>query len=158
MKQTEFEKLQDIVRALRAKDGCPWDRVQTHATLKAACVEEAAEVVCGINILDETNNPENLKEELGDLLLQVVFHAEIAEEEGLFTMDDVIRGICGKMIRRHPHVFLDKTMTEEEAREAWNSVKKAEKEGRGWEEEYLRAAFDEAEALIMRARKRKGFV
>ena len=73
--------------------------------MKAACIEEAAEVVCGINVLEETGNPENLKEELGDLLLQIVMHAQIAEEEGLFTIDDVIRNVMEKMIRRHPHVF-----------------------------------------------------
>lgn len=90
---------------LRAEDGCPWDREQTHGSLKAACVEEAAEVVGGINILEQTGNAENLKEELGDLLLQVVMHAQIAKEEGLFTLEDVMRGITDKMIRRHPHVF-----------------------------------------------------
>lgn len=98
------EFLQTVAR-LRSPDGCPWDRAQTHESLKAACVEESAEVVCGINILSETGRPQSLKEELGDLLLQVVMHAQIAEEEGLFTMEDVIRGINEKMIRRHPHVF-----------------------------------------------------
>ena len=87
---TEFENLKQIIARLRAKDGCPWDREQTHMSLKPACIEEAAEVICGINILDQTGDPDNLKEELGDLLLQVVMHAQIAEEEGLFTMDDVI--------------------------------------------------------------------
>ena len=102
---TEFKRLTEIVRVLRAPGGCPWDREQTHESLKATCIEEAAEVVCGINILSQTGNPDNLKEELGDLLLQVVFQAQIAEEEGLFTLDDVIRGISEKMVRRHPHVF-----------------------------------------------------
>ena len=77
----ELERLIGIVERLRAKDGCPWDRVQTHATLKVPCIEEAAEVICGINILAETGDPENLKEELGDLLFQVVFHASLAQEE-----------------------------------------------------------------------------
>ena len=80
-------------------------RAQTHASLKRTCIEEAAEVICGINILERTGDPDNLKEELGDLLMQVVMHARIAEEEGLFTMDDVIQSITDKMIRRHPHVF-----------------------------------------------------
>ena len=102
---TEFENFKQIIARLRAKDGCPWDREQTHMSLKPACIEEAAEVICGINILDRTGNPDNIKEELGDLLLQVVMHVQIAEEEGLFTMDDVIRGVSEKMIRRHPHVF-----------------------------------------------------
>ena len=105
-----MEELQQTVASLRAPDGCPWDRVQTHQTLKAACVEEAAEVVSGINILEKTKDPRSLKEELGDLLLQVVMHAQIAEEEGLFTMEDVIRGINEKMIRRHPHVFGEESL------------------------------------------------
>ena len=86
---TEIERLKEIVKTLRSENGCPWDRAQTHISLKAACIEEAAEVICGINILEETKDPENLKEELGDLLFQVMFHALIAEEEGLFTFDDV---------------------------------------------------------------------
>ena len=102
-----FDELQEVVRRLRAEDGCPWDREQTHESLKAACIEEAAEVLCGINIYSQTGDPENLKEELGDLLLQVMMHAQIAEEEGAFTLDDVICGIRDKMIRRHPHVFGD---------------------------------------------------
>lgn len=100
-----MEEFCDTVARLRAPDGCPWDRAQTHETLKAACIEEAAEVICGINILAETGRAECLCEELGDLLLQVVMHAQIAEEEGLFTLNDVIRTINDKMIRRHPHVF-----------------------------------------------------
>lgn len=105
-----YEDFVEVVRLLRSPDGCPWDRVQTHQSLKAACVEESAEVVSGINILEKTGNPQSLKEELGDLLLQVVMHAQIAEEEGLFTMEDVIRGINEKMIRRHPHVFGEESL------------------------------------------------
>lgn len=105
-----MEELMQTVARLRAPQGCPWDRAQTHESLKAACVEEAAEVVCGINILSETGRAQSLMEELGDLLLQVVMHAQIAEEEGLFTMEDVIRGINRKMIRRHPHVFGEESL------------------------------------------------
>ena len=86
---TEIERLKEIVEKLRSENGCPWDKVQTHESLKATCIEEAAEVICGINILEKTSDPENLKEELGDLLLQVMFHSVIAQEEGLFTFDDV---------------------------------------------------------------------
>lgn len=154
---TEFEKLETIVRKLRAPDGCPWDREQTHETLKATCIEEAAEVVCGINILNKRGDSSNLREELGDLLLQVIFHAQMAEDEGLFTMDDVIRDISRKMIRRHPHVFEDRSMTEEDARAAWDEIKKREKAGREWENDFLKEAFDESERLIDRARARKGF-
>ena len=142
----ELNRLVQVIARLRAEDGCPWDREQTHASLKAACVEEAAEVVGGINILEQTGNAENLKEELGDLLLQVVMHAQIAKEEGLFTLEDVMRGITDKMIRRHPHVF-----------GTWAEIKKQEKEGKEWMESYLPGAFDEAEELIGAARKRKGF-
>ena len=122
---TEFERLQEIIAQLRGENGCPWDREQTHVSLKPACVEEAAEVVCGINILEKTGDAENLKEELGDLLLQVVMHAQIAEEENLFTMDDVIRGISEKMIRRHPHVFgVTEVQNSQEVLVNWESIKK----------------------------------
>ena len=155
---TKFEEFQNVMARLRAPDGCPWDREQTHFSLKAACIEEAAEVICGINILEDTGNPDNLKEELGDLLLQVVMHAQIAEEEGLFTMDDVIQGICEKMIRRHPHVFGEKRVSaSEEVPGQWDNIKKREKAGKEWTEDYLPDAFDEAKALIDVAKKRKGF-
>ena len=121
-------------------------------------MEEAAEVVGGINILEQTGNAENLKEELGDLLLQVVMHAQIAKEEELFTLEDVIRGISEKMIRRHPHVFGTTAVSDsEEVLVNWAEIKKQEKEGKEWMESYLPGAFDEAEELIGAARKRKGF-
>lgn len=155
---TEIERLKEIVKKLRSENGCPWDRIQTHATLKAACIEEAAEVISGINILEETGRADNLKEELGDLLLQVMFHAVIAEEEGLFTFDDVAAVISDKMIRRHPHVFSGVCYASDEERHAaWEEIKKAEKAGREWEDEYLKKAFIEADSLIDTARKRKGF-
>ena len=75
-----FNKLRETVRHLRAEDGCPWDREQSHESLKPEVIEEAAEVICGINVYEQTGNYENLKEELGDLLLQIVMHAQIAEE------------------------------------------------------------------------------
>lgn len=155
---TNFEEFQNIIARLRAPNGCPWDKEQTHSSLKAACIEEAAEVVCGINILEDTGNSDNLKEELGDLLLQVVMHAQIAEEEGLFTMDDVIQGISEKMIRRHPHVFGEETVSDSgEVLDKWNDIKKNEKTGKEWMDNYLPAAFNEAKELIDKARKRKGF-
>ena len=154
---TKFEELENIIARLRAPDGCPWDREQTHSSLKAACIEEAAEVVCGINILEDTGNSDNLKEELGDLLLLIVMHAQIAEEEGLFTMDDVIQGISEKMIRRHPHVFGEETASDSgEVLDKWNAIKKQEKTGKEWMENYLPDAFNEAEELIGKARERKG--
>ena len=81
----EIDRLKEIVEKLRGENGCPWDKAQTHESLKPECIEEASEVICGINILSKTGDPENLKEELGDLLLQVMFHSVIAEEEGYFT-------------------------------------------------------------------------
>lgn len=154
---TKFEEFQQIVARLRAPDGCPWDRAQTHVSLKRTCIEEAAEVICGINILDQTGDADNLKEELGDLLMQVVIHAQIAQEEGLFTMDDVIQSISDKMIRRHPHVFssTDGPGTDG-SRESWDEIKKKEKQGKEWTEQYLPAAFEEAKELIEKAKERKG--
>ncbi len=154
----DIQRLKEIVEKLRSEDGCPWDKVQTHESLKAACIEEAAEVICGINILEDTGDPANLKEELGDLLLQVMFHAVIAEEEGLFSFDDVVGTISEKMIRRHPHVFQGVTYSSDEERHAaWDEIKKKEKAGKEWYEDYLPAAFSEADELIDKARKRKGF-
>ena len=153
---TEFEEFQKVIARLRAPDGCPWDREQGHESLKPACIEEAAEVLCGINILAETGNPDNLKEELGDLLLQIVMHAQIAEEEGLFTMEDVVRGITEKMIRRHPHVFGNaKANTSEEVLVAWEEIKAREKAGKMDVSAYLPAAMDESRDLIDTAKRRK---
>jgi tetrapyrrole methylase family protein/MazG family protein len=155
---TEIERLKDIVKTLRSENGCPWDKAQTHESLKAACIEEASEVICGINILEETKDPENLKEELGDLLLQVMFHAVMAEEEGLFSFDDVVKTISEKMVRRHPHVFGGVTYTsDEELHEAWAEIKRKEKAGKEWHEDYLPSAFKEAVELIHKAEDRKGF-
>ncbi|MBP5170027.1 MAG: MazG family protein [Oscillospiraceae bacterium] len=154
-----FDEFVKVIARLRAEDGCPWDREQTHGTLKAPCIEEAAEVVCGINILEETGNPENLKEELGDLLLQIVMHAQIAEEEGLFTIDDVIRNVTEKMIRRHPHVFgTAKAETSAEVLKAWDEIKKKEKAGKADESAFLPAAMEESKNLIDTAMRRKGYV
>ena len=151
-----FDELKEVVRRLRAEDGCPWDREQTHQSLKPACIEEAAEVICGINVYEETGSPENLKEELGDLLFQVVMHAQIAEEEGLFNLNDVICGIRDKMIRRHPHVFGGKWVEgSAEVLVNWEQIKVREKEGKEDMTPYLLDAFDEAENLIDIARRRK---
>ena len=154
---TEFEKFNDIIKTLRAPEGCPWDREQTHVSLKKACIEEAVELVAGIDMYEKTGNADNMKEELGDLLLQVVMHAVIAEEEGLFSMDDVIRTVSEKMIRRHPHIFGDaKAETSEEVLKNWDEIKKKEKDGKDPVDPYLKDAFDEAVEMIDIARKRKG--
>ena len=153
---TEIERLKEIVETLRGENGCPWDRVQTHESLKPECIEEASEVICGINILSKTGDPENLKEELGDLLLQVMFHSVIAEEEGYFTFDDVCKTVSDKMERRHPHVFGGVTFSSNEERHAaWEEIKRKEKEGREWQNDYLKEAFTESAALIEKARERK---
>ena len=151
-----FDELVEVVRRLRAEDGCPWDREQTHGSLKAPVIEEAAEVICGINLYEQTGNPDNLQEELGDLLLQVLMQAQIAEEEGIFTLDDVINGIRQKMIRRHPHVFgNEKVKDSGEVLVNWEQIKKQEKAGKADVGSWLADAFDEAEHLIDTARKRK---
>ena len=155
---TEIERLKEVVEKLRAEDGCPWDKVQTHSSLKPTCIEEAAEVICGINILEKTGDPDNLKEELGDLLLQVMFHSVIAEEEGLFTFDDVAKVVSDKMVRRHPHVFSGVDYNSDEERKTdWEEIKKAEKEGKEWQEAFLKDAMKEATELIERAKERKGY-
>ena len=131
MKYPNLEKLVDIIAVLRSENGCPWDRVQTHESLKPECIEEAAEVINGINNYTKTGDAENLKEELGDLLLQVMFHSVIAEEEGLFTFDDVAKTVSEKMVRRHPHVFAGVTYnSKEEQHVAWEEIKKQEKAGK----------------------------
>lgn len=152
----EYVRLKEIIERLRAEDGCPWDREQTHASLKPACIEEAAEVVSAINIYDETGNADNLKEELGDLLLQVVMHAQIAKEEGLFNLEDVCKCVADKMVRRHPHVFGDVTVSDSgEVLKNWAEIKKNEKSGKEWMDDYLPAAFEESKELIDVAAKRK---
>lgn len=152
----KFEEFQKIIAKLRSPKGCPWDREQTHESLKPACIEEAAEVICGINILKETGNPDNLKEELGDLLLQVVMHAQIAEEEGLFTLDDVIQTVSDKMLRRHPHVFGTANVSGSgDVITAWEDIKKQEKAGKEWMEDYLPEAFLQSRRYLEQAEERK---
>ena len=96
-----MEDLIRIMELLRSPEGCPWDREQTHQSIRRNMLEEAYEVAEAI----DQEDPAHLKEELGDVLLQVVFHARMAQEEGLFTFDDVVDGICQKLVFRHPHVF-----------------------------------------------------
>lgn len=126
-RQFTFEELHAVVAALRSENGCPWDRAQTHESMKENTIEEAYEVNQAVTDLTATGNPANLCEELGDLLLQVMLHSQIAEENGEFTLEDVIDGITQKMIRRHPHVFAGETYkNDEERREAWESIKEQE--------------------------------
>ncbi|MBE5912413.1 MazG nucleotide pyrophosphohydrolase domain-containing protein [Pseudobutyrivibrio sp.] len=154
----QIDRLKEIVESLRGENGCPWDKAQTHESLKPECIEEAAEVINSINNYTRTGDSENLKEELGDLLLQVMFHSVIAEEEGLFTFDDVAKTVSDKMVRRHPHVFSGITYkSKEEQHAAWEEIKKTEKEGKEWFADTLPEAFEEAKELIERAKERKGY-
>lgn len=121
-----FEELREIIADLRSEDGCPWDRAQTFDSLKKCLADETQEVFEAV----DSGDRENLCEELGDVLLQVVINSRIAEEEGSFTLDDVINGICRKMIRRHPHVFGEaKASTPEEALGLWKEIKRRERAG-----------------------------
>ena len=147
-KQYTFEEFADIIKALRSENGCPWDKEQTHNSLKPCMMEEAAELLAAIRIYDTSGNYENMREELGDILLQVVMHSQIASEEGLFSIDDVITEVSEKMIRRHPHVFgTVKADTSEEVLSNWEDIKKKEKEGQSWVESPLREIPMELPAL-----------
>src|SRR5881409_3780057 len=97
----QFQKLCEIVARLRAPDGCPWDREQTNESLLPGLIEEAYEVGCAVRAQDD----QNLREELGDLILLAVMHSQIAEENGRFNIVDVLENVIAKLIRRHPHVF-----------------------------------------------------
>lgn len=120
----DFYDLLGIMETLRGEDGCPWDKEQTHESLKRYLVEECYEVLEGIDEKDE----DMLIEELGDVLLQIVFHAEIGKEEGYFSIRDVIEGICNKMIERHPHIFGDVHVNNsDEVLTNWDEIKKKEK-------------------------------
>lgn len=119
-----YQDFLEIMRELRSENGCPWDKIQTHETLGKYLIEEAYEVLDAI----EKGEPKMLCEELGDVLLQVVFHSLISEQQGDFTMDDVLDGISRKMISRHTHVFGDvKAETPEDVLVNWEAIKKKEK-------------------------------
>ncbi len=124
----DFEELIEIVSDLRGPEGCEWDKAQTHETLKQCLADESEEVFQAIDNKDD----DNLCEELGDVLLQVVMNARLAQERDAFTMEDVIQGLCDKLIRRHPHVFGDvaKPKNPEEALELWRMVKQKEREAK----------------------------
>ena len=118
-----FDDLKQILEKLRDKEnGCPWDSVQTHESMKKYLVEECGEVLEAI----DNQDTENLCEELGDVLYQIMIHCEIEKEQGNFTIDDVVNGICEKMVRRHPRLFggeMEKDLT-------WEEIKRREKEAR----------------------------
>lgn len=119
-----IDRLLDLMARLRAPDGCPWDREQTPASLKPQMLEECYEVLEAV----DSGSPEHLTEELGDLLLHLVFQAQIARENGQFTFADVVGGIADKLVRRHPHVFGNEKVADAAGTIAlWHELKKAEK-------------------------------
>ncbi|MEH7503628.1 nucleoside triphosphate pyrophosphohydrolase [Neobacillus drentensis] len=119
-----FSKLREIIAELRSPTGCPWDREQTHESLKKYLIEETYEVIDAIN----SEDIDHLIEELGDVLLQVMLHAQIGEDDGYFSIDDIIEGLSAKMIRRHPHVFGNgQADNAEEVVRNWQEIKKQEK-------------------------------
>lgn len=140
---TDISRLIEIMEALRAPEtGCPWDIVQTFETIKPYTIEEAYEVADAI----ERNDMDDLCEELGDLLLQVVFHSRIAEEMGAFSFGDVVQAVTSKMIRRHPHVFaISDADTPESVKLQWDQIKAAEKRER-LERRALRGVSDDPKA------------
>ena len=123
-KRADIQKLVELVERLRGENGCPWDKEQTRESLKPMLIEEAYEV---LDALDGAS-PTELKEELGDLLFQVVFHAQIAQEKGEFHLADIIDRLHDKMVRRHPHVFGDADLkTSQDVLKNWEDIKAAEK-------------------------------
>ena len=133
-----FQKLTDLMAALRAPNGCPWDRKQTHESLKAYLLEETYEVLETIDHQDRRK----LAEELGDVLLQVLFHSQIAAEAGTFTIDDVLDLLADKLVRRHPHVFPNGSQdpvpaNAEQVLAKWEDIKRAERRAEGRPESVL---------------------
>ncbi|GIP41348.1 hypothetical protein J31TS4_46280 [Paenibacillus sp. J31TS4] len=134
LRSRSFERLKEIVAILRSPDGCPWDREQTHASIRRNLIEETYEV---LETIDD-DDPDAMCEELGDLLLQVVMHAQMEAETGAFTVEDVLQGINDKLIRRHPHVFGDREANDaEEALGRWQEMKREEKRKKGIDVESL---------------------
>lgn len=124
----QFADLVGILHRLRSPGGCPWDAEQTHESLKPYLIEEAYEVLEAIDAGDDRE----LRDELGDLLLQVVFHSELASERRAFEIADVIENVCAKLVRRHPHVFADVAVASSaEVERNWATIKKAERRERG---------------------------
>lgn len=149
-KERQVERLRAIMHRLRAPGGCPWDAEQTHGSLVSNLIEEAYETVDAIQRCDL----KHLEEELGDLLLQVVFHSELAEEAGHFDFDEVARGISEKLVRRHPHVFATSgAATSEAVLKQWDEIKRGEK---GVEEEpYLHGTGKGLPALLRASKLQK---
>jgi MazG family protein len=139
-----FDELVSVMARLRAPGGCPWDREQTYASLSQYLLEEAYETFDAIHEADSTGDTANLKEELGDLLLQVVFHSTIAAEKGDFTIDEVSAGVVQKLVLRHPHVFGDaKLERAKDVLDNWDELKANERAASGRKAKEHRSILDE---------------
>jgi MazG family protein len=146
----QLARLRAIMHRLRAPGGCPWDAEQTHESLVPNLIEEAYETVDTI----QRGDHEHLKEELGDLLLQVIFHSELAEEAGRFNLDDVARGISDKLVRRHPHVFAQSdAATADAVLQQWDEIKRGEKGDQ--QQPYLHGVGKGLPALLRAAKLQK---
>ncbi len=140
----KFDELVAVMERLRAPGGCPWDREQTYGSLARYLLEETYETFDAIQHAEETGETSDLAEELGDVLLQVVFHSTIAKELGDFTIEDVAGGVAEKLVLRHPHVFGDKKLeTADEVLDNWDELKKAERKESGKEEKRRESILDE---------------
>lgn len=140
----KFDELVAVMERLRAPGGCPWDREQTYASLSQYLLEEAYETFDAIYEADTTGDVTNLKEELGDLLLQVVFHSTIGKERGEFDIEDVAGGVAQKLILRHPHVFGDaKLERAEDVLDNWETLKANERKASGKEEKAKESILDD---------------
>jgi tetrapyrrole methylase family protein / MazG family protein len=129
---TNFDELVSVMARLRAPGGCPWDREQTYASLSRYLLEESYETFDAIHEADQTGDTTNLREELGDLLLQVVFHSTIAAERGDFTVDEVAAGVTQKLVLRHPHVFGDAKLEKaKDVLDNWDTLKANERKASG---------------------------
>lgn len=139
-----FDELVSVMSRLRAPGGCPWDREQTYATLAQYLLEEAYETFDAIQEADQTGDTRNLREELGDILLQVVFHSTIAAEKGDFTIDEVAGGVTQKLVLRHPHVFGDANLeTASDVLNNWDTLKANERKASGKKESSADSILDE---------------
>jgi MazG family protein len=139
-----FDELVAVMARLRAPGGCPWDHEQTYASLSQYLLEEAYETFDAIHEADETGDITNLREELGDLLLQVVFHSTIAAERGDFTIDEVAEGVAKKLVLRHPHVFGDaKLERAQDVLDNWDQLKADERKASGRVEKVLDSILDQ---------------
>lgn len=140
----KFDELINVMARLRAPGGCPWDREQTYQSLAQYLLEECYETFDAIQEADATGETHNLQEELGDVLLQVVFHSTIAKEKGDFTIDDVVAGVTEKLILRHPHVFGERNLeTAQDVLDNWDELKKEQQKASGKPEKTKNSILDD---------------